>query len=81
MFNYFFFRLVCGIRKKTLIMTFPGSLNACKECFEVVEPVLEHAVDQLQSNILSIQNLHNDKRLLKSKLIKFEWNKIYFILI
>ena len=38
-------RGVCGIRGKTLILNFPGSPKAVNECFEVVRPVLEHAVD------------------------------------
>lgn len=38
-------RGVCGIRGKTLIINFPGSPRGVEECFEVVRPVLKHAVD------------------------------------
>ena len=38
-------RGVCGIRNKTLIINFPGSPKAVEECFEVVQPVLQHAVN------------------------------------
>lgn len=38
-------RGVCGIRGKTLIINLPGSPKAVAECFEVVRPVLLHAVN------------------------------------
>jgi molybdenum cofactor synthesis domain-containing protein len=37
-------RGVAGIRGKTLIINFPGSPKGVAECFEVVRPVLRHAV-------------------------------------
>jgi molybdopterin biosynthesis enzyme MoaB len=38
-------RGVAGIRGETLIINFPGSPKAVAECFEVLRPVLNHAVD------------------------------------
>ena len=38
-------RGVCGIRGTTLILNLPGSLSGVRECFEVVRPILEHAVN------------------------------------
>ena len=38
-------RGLCGIRNQTLIINLPGSPKAVKECFEVVKPVLQHAID------------------------------------
>ena len=41
-------RGVAGARGQTLILNFPGSPKAVKECFAVVEPVLLHAVKLLR---------------------------------
>ena len=40
-------RGICGIRNQTLIINLPGSPKAVKECFEVVEPVLRHAINMI----------------------------------
>jgi molybdenum cofactor synthesis domain-containing protein len=37
-------RGICGIRGETLIINLPGSPRAVEECFEVVRPVLQHAI-------------------------------------
>ena len=46
-------RGVCGIRSQTLIVNLPGSPNAVRESFEVIKPVLNHAID-----LLAGQNRH-----------------------
>jgi molybdenum cofactor synthesis domain-containing protein len=38
-------RGICGIRNQTLIINLPGSPKAVKECFDVIKPVLQHAVN------------------------------------
>jgi molybdenum cofactor synthesis domain-containing protein len=43
-------RGVCGIRVKTLIINFPGSPKAVAECFDVVRPVLKHAVQLIRGD-------------------------------
>jgi len=38
-------RAVCGVRNSTLIINLPGSPKGVEGCFEVVRPILRHAVD------------------------------------
>ena len=40
-------RGTAGMRGRTLIINLPGSPQGAEECFEVVWPVLEHAVDMM----------------------------------
>lgn len=40
-------RAVSGIAGNTLIVNMPGKLKAVEECFEVIRPVLKHAVELL----------------------------------
>jgi molybdopterin adenylyltransferase len=44
-------RGVCGIRSGTLIVNLPGSPKAVRESFEVIKPVLNHAIALLAGNI------------------------------
>ena len=43
-------RGVCGIRNHTLIINLPGSPKGVQECFDVIKPVLPHAVNLLAGN-------------------------------
>src|SRR6185436_13246719 len=43
-------RGISGIRNQTLIVNLPGSPKAVQECFDVIKPVLEHAVNLLKGN-------------------------------
>jgi molybdenum cofactor synthesis domain-containing protein len=43
-------RGVCGIRDRTLIVNLPGSPKAVVECFEVLRPVLKHAVQVIRGD-------------------------------
>jgi len=43
-------RGICGIRGNTLIINLPGSPKGVEECFEVVRPVLGHAVALVSGN-------------------------------
>ncbi|HRI04741.1 MAG TPA: MogA/MoaB family molybdenum cofactor biosynthesis protein [Pyrinomonadaceae bacterium] len=40
-------RGVCGIRGTTLIINLPGSPKGVEECFNVITPVLGHAINQI----------------------------------
>lgn len=40
-------RGVCGVRSGALIINLPGSPKGVRECFEVIRPVLSHAVTLL----------------------------------
>lgn len=41
-------RGVCGIRGNCLIINFPGSPKAVKECFDVIKPLLKHAINLIE---------------------------------
>lgn len=41
-------RGVCGIRNRKLIINLPGSPRAVAECFEVLKPVLQHAIELIE---------------------------------
>ena len=49
-------RGVCGIRSNALIVNLPGSAKAVRESFDIVEPVLNHAIGLLQGTSSS----HNE---------------------
>ena len=44
-------RGVCGIRGNCLIINFPGSPKGVQECFDVIQPVLQHAVNLVGGKI------------------------------
>lgn len=43
-------RGVCGIRGTTLIVNLPGSPRGVEECFEVIRPVLPHAIELIRGS-------------------------------
>jgi molybdopterin adenylyltransferase len=43
-------RGICGIRGNCLIINFPGSPKAVRECFDVIKLVLPHAINLLKGN-------------------------------
>ncbi|KAM3964003.1 LOW QUALITY PROTEIN: molybdenum cofactor synthesis protein cinnamon [Aphomia sociella] len=52
-------RSVAGIRDRTLIINFPGSKKAVIECFEVIRPVLPHAISLIKNEQAEVRSLHN----------------------
>lgn len=52
-------RGVCGIRGKCLIINLPGSPKAVRECFEVVKPVLQHAINLISGKTTHDENTPN----------------------
>ena len=44
-------RAVAGVRTKTLIINLPGSPEAVKEAFELIRPVLWHAVELIHGEV------------------------------
>lgn len=43
-------RGICGIRRQTLIINFPGSPKAALENLEVIKPVIPHAIELLRDS-------------------------------
>lgn len=44
-------RGISGVRKNTLIINLPGSEKAVIECFDIVQPVLGHAVELIHGRV------------------------------
>lgn len=40
-------RGICGTKNQTLIINLPGSPKAVQECFAIIKPILQHAVNQI----------------------------------
>ncbi|XP_030382037.1 molybdenum cofactor synthesis protein cinnamon [Scaptodrosophila lebanonensis] len=51
-------RGVCGIAGNTLVLNFPGSEKAVRECFEVVRDLLPHALHLLNNDLGLVQRTH-----------------------
>lgn len=51
-------RLAAGIFKACLIINLPGSPKACIECFEVLEPILNHATALLVQQVDEVSQVH-----------------------
>lgn len=51
--------MVSGIRKRSLIVTLPGSAKACKECVAMIEPILDHAVHLLTDDKAKVEVQHS----------------------
>ncbi|XP_054264194.1 gephyrin [Macrosteles quadrilineatus] len=52
-------RAVCGVRKRSLIVNFPGSKKAVGECLGFIMDCLPHAVALLRDNITAVASTHN----------------------
>jgi molybdopterin biosynthesis enzyme MoaB len=50
-------RAAAGIRGRTLIINLPGSPSAVQEAFEVLRPVLIHAVELIRGEVKDCQKL------------------------
>ena len=51
-------RLTAGIAKSCLIVNFPGSLKASKDCMSCLIGFLEHALEQVRFDVLAYQETH-----------------------
>lgn len=52
-------RAVCGIRTQTLIVNFPGSKKAAKECFEIIEDCIPHAISLILDKKNEVKSTHD----------------------
>lgn len=55
-------RGLAGVRGKCLIINLPGSPTAVQESFEVLRPVLTHAIELLQGEVTDCQTLSHSAR-------------------
>lgn len=56
--SFIFRRLICGVRNRTIIVNFPGSVNACLTCLDVIKPIIKHAVHLLKDLKEDVDNAH-----------------------
>lgn len=56
-------RAICGIRDRTLIINFPGSVKAVRECFEAIKMILPHAIQLIWDDLKLVRKLHSDLQL------------------
>lgn len=52
-------RSVAGLRDKTLIVNLPGSKKAVLECFEVIKPILPHAIALVRNELSEVRTIHD----------------------
>lgn len=57
--NIYTFRVVCGIRSKSLIINLPGSCKGAAECFTSIASAIPHAVHLLVDDKEKITDTHN----------------------
>ena len=53
-------RGVAGTRRNSIIVNFPGSPKACKECFAIIESKLPHIIDLLRNNLAAVLVAHHE---------------------
>ena len=54
-------RMVAGIRGRTLIINLPGSPEAVQDSFEVLRPVLTHAIELLRGTVTDCQEAKGEE--------------------
>ena len=54
-------RMVAGIRGKTLIINLPGSPQAVQDSFEVLRPVLTHAIELLRGTVTDCREVKKEE--------------------
>lgn len=54
-------RMVAGIRGKTLIVNLPGSPEAVREGFEILQPILIHAVALIRGTVHDCQEVREEE--------------------
>lgn len=65
-------RQVCGSRGKTLVLNFPGSSSAVKECFSAVLPVIRHSIHLLNDEHEEIKKQHQPDKHTKLENVQFK---------
>lgn len=53
-------RAASGIRGKTLIINFPGSLKAVRECFESIKMIIPHAIQLICDELKMVSTTHSN---------------------
>ena len=54
-------RMIAGIRGRTLIINLPGSPEAVQDSFEVLRPILTHAIELLRGTVTDCQEAKEEE--------------------
>ena len=65
-------RQICGNRGCTLVLNFPGSSSAVKECFSAVLPVLRHSIHLLRDELHEVKKCHQPSSVTTLEITEFK---------
>ena len=53
---------VCGIRRRSIVVTLPRSMKGSQECLEIIYPALPHTIDLLRDPLTDVRATHHARQ-------------------